>query len=421
MYCANCGKQILNNVNFCPYCGAKTTISSNTSSTDNTRSNSQINQTNRTQNQTRKIPSNRNNNIQRRRTIDRISDIISNIIIVIGVLLISLILISVIITIKNHLTQPSTHNSSNTVYSNNASTENKTEAEPINDSKQSTNMTIGSFEKDGDYYIGLMAVKSLDYIQTAFNNYKEDISPDHEIIYLFFDVYNNSDYLRKFPKNSITLYADSSKASTPNTNLRIGINGYEDYSSYEVDGGAKCLIIRAFEVEKGWKALTVFSNDLSWSVSPNDLLSEEFTYESLYDINLNFSLTEKGSIVYSKDYELHYDDFLIYTHTVLDQEREYAVFKFTINNYSDNTIDYNNVGYEMRAYHNLRLLDSADYTLNDNIDGYQNIYDVKEIKPNMSAKFYIPFETNDTHGSFICSYDTGYIVNKLLGYIYAEN
>ena len=78
---------------------------------------------------------------------------------------------------------------------------------------------------------------------------------------------------------------------------------------------------------------------------------------------------------------------------------------------------FSNVGHEMKAYWNNQLLDSATYTLNDNINGYSSVFDIDEIHAGLTAKVYVTVEVQDTKGVYECYFVIGYIKNERIGYV----
>ncbi len=282
-----------------------------------------------------------------------------------------------------------------------------------------TNMNIKQINKDGSFYIGLAAVKSLNYIQTATSWHTVDIPSNQEVIYVFLDVYNDSGKIKSF-REDISVYADSAKGSDPDTYSLVGIDGYQAYNSYEMDPETRALVIDAFIINKGWKELTVFCGDLSWKISPSDLMTSSYNYSSLYNLNVSSTLTPTGTTIYSDKYRLVYDNSGVYDVNGLTETEHYSVFMFTVQNTSDQALDYDNVGHNMRGYQNLRLLDGATWAMNDNIEGYTNVFELDEIKPGMSAKIYVAFPIKDSSGVFTCVYDSGYLFSEVLGTVTAR-
>ncbi len=303
----------------------------------------------------------------------------------------------------------------------------ETEKELFTVSSKSTGMKLNEIGKDKSFYVSVLGVRSSDKLETAVNNYSEEIPEGKEVLYIFVEVYNNSKKTENYSSDNISAYADSIQAEKPDTYFLVGIDGYKSMSSYKMDAGRKAMILKAVIVNKGWQELTVFANDLSWKVTPEDV-SNEFSYKTVLDTKDASSVNKEGDVVYSGKYELVYDGFEFYTVTnMFIGDKVYAVFKYTLKNQGESTIDYSMVGYSMRGYINNRLTDDASYTLNDTVNGYTNVFDVDEIKSGMSSKIYIAFEleaaeTNNisTFESVSMTYDAGYITSEVLGTVRAK-
>ena len=294
-----------------------------------------------------------------------------------------------------------------------------TEGLPFKVSSDTANLKIGEIVKDGSFYLGLSAVRATDAIYTPFDWDTTEIASGQEAIYILLEMYNDSEKIQSYSKN-ISVYADSVKASDPGTMTLVAIDGYQEYKATQLDPGMKLLYVEAFLVPTGWKELTVFAGDYSWKVSASEVLRTPYNYSTLFPVNAPPEMTaySAGDVIFNSDYTVIYDGCKDYIYNnIVSGDHYYAVFKFTIKNTSNETMDYDLVGYNMRGYQDLRLLDSATYTLNDNIDGYTNIYDIEELKPGMSAKAFVAFKTSTPGGLYTCAFDTGYITNNLLAYV----
>lgn len=312
-------------------------------------------------------------------------------------------------------------NSNSTAATQNVINETTEKQLPFTVAGGTTNLSVGEIAKEGDCYYGLACVRSLDRVQTAIDNYSENISSSQEVIYPIIEVYNASSKENRFSKSNISVYADSVKGSDPDTYYLVGVDEIDEFQSYEVDAYKTALIIEAFVVDKDWSELTVFWGDISWKLTPDDVSTEPYYYNSLYNLSPDYSFTSDESKIYDGDYELFFDGMEIYQHeNSFSGTTKFAVFEFTINNMSDSTLDYSLVGYEMRAYWNNLLLDSATYTMDDNINGYINVYDIGEVHAGMTAKVYVAFEITEESGVFECFYDVGYVNNERIGYVCVE-
>lgn len=330
-------------------------------------------------------------------------------------------------SLTNTTKSPSNSGSSSSSSASHNTPVKETEKELFTVSLKSTGMKLGEIGKDKSFYVSVLGVRSSDKLETAINNYSEDIPAGKEVLYVFVEAYNNSKKTASYSRDNISVYADSVQAEKPDTNFLVGIDGYKAMSSYKMDAGRKAMVLKAVVVNKGWQELTVFANDLSWKVTPEEV-SKEFSYKTVLDIKDASPVNKEGEIVYSGKYELVYDGFEFYTYTnMFSGDKVYAVFKYTLKNKGESTIDYNMVGYSMRGYINNRLIDDASYTLNDTVSGYTNVFDVDEIKPGMSSKLYIAFEletaeiTNvTTFESVSMTYDAGYITSEVLATVRAK-
>ena len=295
------------------------------------------------------------------------------------------------------------------------------ETAPLFDvSAESTNMKLGAIAKDGDFYVGLACVRTLDKVQTAIESYADELPSSQEMIYPIIEIYNASNELEKFRKSDIAVYADSVKASEPETYLLLGIDGFSEYQSYNLDPQKSAIVISGVAVEKGWNNLTVFCGDVSWSITPDDISKNPFEFGTLFETNKPQSLTEAGAVVYNEDFELVYDGFEIYEDKGVLGNKWYAVFEYTLNNTTGATIDSHLWGYQMRGYGNNRLFEDATYTLDASINGHTNLFSVDDIRAGMSAKIYVAFEIREQTGVFECYFDIGYISNEPIAYVCTE-
>ena len=288
-------------------------------------------------------------------------------------------------------------------------------------SSGSTGLSIGDIASNGNYYVGLACVRSLNNVQTAVNGYSEEISSGQEVIYPIIQVYNNSNTMRTFWDSGISVYADSIQGNDPDTIYKVGVDGIDELDSYCIDPGGTAVVITAFVVDEGWSELTIFLDDVSWTVTPDEISSSPYSYSCMFG-ETSLEQTPANTVVYSGDYELTYDGFEFYTYSnMFTGDERFAVFEFTVNNTSSTSLDYDLVGYEMRGYCNSRLLDDASYILDESINGYSNVYDVESVHAGMTSRVYVAFPIlDDDSGVFECYYDAGYISNNTLAHVVAE-
>ena len=160
--------------------------------------------------------------------------------------------------------------------------------------------------------------------------------------------------------------------------------------------------------------MDIFYGNYNWHFTSEEVSTEPYTGNLIINETNNREIDEIGKVLYGKNYEVTYDGFTTVP-AKYDFQDNKAVFKYTIKNTSDSLIDFNLVGYDMRGYIDNCLLGSATYSFDDTVDGYLNIYKLKEIQPGMSAKIYVAFDTKKTTGNFYNVFDVGYLSNEVLG------
>ena len=288
---------------------------------------------------------------------------------------------------------------------------------PFTYSDNQKGLSLGEIGKDGDFYIGLANVRISKNVQTALKIHSSDVPKNSEVVYPIVQVYNSSNDLNDFDYDSLEVYVDSVQANAPDTTYLSAIDNIVELNFSEIDCHRMAVSTDAFVVEKGWSEMTVFCGNISWTLKKDEVNTKTYEFQSLFNVEPDYKFTEVGSKIYDGDYELIYDGFKIHTfkHSLYGKLK-YALFEFTINNTSENDLDYTMVGYRMRAYRNSFLLGAPSWSMNDKIDGYANVHDVDSIRPGMSAKVYVAFEVKDSNGVFECCYDTGYINHNCIAY-----
>ncbi|GEM_PF-3816594 len=287
-------------------------------------------------------------------------------------------------------------------------------ANPNEKNVQTGEMKIGQYGKAGDLFVGLSGVRRIGYVETATSFYTQDIDSNQEMIYVILEVKNNSDKILTYSKSNISVYVDGIIAPEPDCIYLLAIDGIQEYQSYELDAYAKSLVIFGCLADKGWNELSIFSGNLQWKVTSDADLDTIYHYTSLFnDSDVKYDYSNKT--LDAKNHEIVYDGFTIHTMDILGDTQKYAVFMVTINNTSSESIDYSLVGYNMRAYQNNILLDDCNYVMDEVIDGYQNIFNIDDLKPGMTAKVYLSFEINSETGIFKLAFDEGYITNEYYG------
>lgn len=374
MKCSRCGKEIDDNLVFCPFCGISTGKYNDVPQETKTKT------------------------VSKRKKIFKPFIIICIIVI---------LLLSLVTKIpKTQVTSDSKETTASAI-----KTENKKE-----------NLQIGNIIKDNNLYIGISYIKSLNYYQTALEYYSEKIDSDNEVIYIFFDIYNSSSNT-KLLSEEITAFADSKQVIKTNSNLYAGIDGYKEYSSYRLDPNTQTILLKSFEVKKGWNEIKIYYNSIySWTVKPEDIKKEKFTGQSLYtNINYHKESTEMEKTIYNKDYCIKYCGFEVYDKKLAQKyDVKYAIFKFNIENKSDLPLNFDLSGKYMRAYKNNYLLPSAEHST-DKIGDYINFFDISTVPPEMSVNCYLAFEITSDSGEYCCVFDDGDIESHPIATVYSTN
>ena len=74
----------------------------------------------------------------------------------------------------------------------------------------------------------------------------------------------------------------------------------------------------------------------------------------------------------------------------------------------------------MTAYIDNYYAGTADYMVDEKIDGYSNIYNIDKIEAGMSANIYVAFEGSSKGKTAYMIFDDGYISNTVRGKVYVE-
>lgn len=282
-----------------------------------------------------------------------------------------------------------------------------------------TDLDVGTVVEVGDLEIGLSYVKRSG-THTDAMGINVDVAVGNEVIYAFFEVHNKGDELLDISKSSVSAYADSTKIEAVPDYMLFKEDNIKEYQSYEVDGGKYAIVPFNFEVKKGWESLTVFYDDCSWTIDANDVTREPYKFASLFEHKDDFIPTSIGDVTELSKYTLQFDGI-----EIIPQEYSWSgpwiAFKFTLNNTDSESLDLSLVGHKMRGYCNGYLTDDASYTVDNNLNGYINIFEVDEVKPGMNARVYVAFEIQETQGKFSMAFDDGYIFHNTAWMINAEN
>ncbi len=284
-------------------------------------------------------------------------------------------------------------------------------------SEKKTNLSLGGIAKSGNFKIGLQYVKRMNYLPTALGE-DTNIGAGNEVILPFFEAYNTSTSQQRIRFDDITCYADGVQVSKVDTYLNVECDGITQYYYADITGKAKVLSVKQFAVPKGWKQLKFFyGSDVSWTIKQKDVRSENYKYKSLFT-NANRTVTKKGTSIYNKTHTIVFDGAQKYSKQGLLKTSNYVVFKFTVKNTGSSALDYDMVGDNMTAYRNNSYIGDADYSLNEQIDGYSNIFDIDSIQPGMISKVYVAFNDMLEGNDYYMIYDEGYITDDIKGSVY---
>ena len=282
-------------------------------------------------------------------------------------------------------------------------------------------LSMGDITKVGDFYIGLAYAKRMDYLPTALG--EKEISPENEVVILFFDVLNAGDSRKTFRDSNLTGYADSTKVNEVETYIKVVVDGVEQYYAYDLDSGTQAMACVNFEVPKGWNELTVFYKDeTSWVINSSQVSSNPFVFAPLIKADTSRPITNVGDVIFDDDYKITYMGHKSITDSGFFSDSYLEVFLFSIANTSNQAIDYSLTGYNMAGYADNYFFSSPSWAYNEKVDGYINIYDIDSIAPGMSANVYIAFEkrTDVKNKSLYMLYDTGYIFDNQIASVYIE-
>lgn len=279
-------------------------------------------------------------------------------------------------------------------------------------------LKLGETGKSGDIYINLQYAKISSSLPTMSG--KTKVKKGNQVLLAFFELYNGGDSPTGVNPSDITCYVDGVQASDVESYIKVYADGIYQYYNETLDGGCQMLSVQDFEIPKKWEKIELFyESDCIWTISPDDTSKEKFKNHSVFEIDYSHDATEKGTVIYSDDYELTYNGIKIYHNKNYFANDYYAVFKFRIKNTSDEALDTSLMGYEMRCYRNNYYLGDASYTLNKKIDKHIDIHDIDSIEAGKSADVYVAFKIPGKTGSFYMIFDDGYISEHYCASVYA--
>ena len=204
--------------------------------------------------------------------------------------------------------------------------------------------------------------------------------------------------------------------------FKVKVDGIRQFYTVDLDPETKVISCEDFEVPKEWTEIKFFyESTCVWTVHQEDVKTEEYVMNPMFDDYISMESTKEGDTIYNEKYEIIYQGYTFHTEkNIVWGDKEYVIFKYTINNTSDAVIDYNTAGHEMRAYQNGYSLGDASYSIEDSIDGYLNVFSVDSIEKGMTANVYVAFQVDNHDGNFYMAYDDGYISNDLKGFVFVN-
>lgn len=285
---------------------------------------------------------------------------------------------------------------------------------PFPITKERTNLAIGEIAEYGDFCVGLAGVRMMDDYEsflegTFYDNYIPVLSDGQVVIHPIIQIYNAGNEVLYYDDELISLYVDNVQVSRvePQYSDSYWVDGLEELIYTDLDAGESSVIVSAFNVDENWSTLTIFYGDISWTVSREEAMTEPYVYTSMFNQG-EVPITEPGSTVYrNENYELVFDG----TETYNEGFRcTFILFEFTINNLTDSILQVE-VPNNVRAYYEHRLLDNPSSSIEDSINGYNNLYldhwnTFVEIHPGMSSKIFISYVINEETGTFECYFET---------------
>lgn len=302
------------------------------------------------------------------------------------------------------------------------------ESLPFEVSESKTDLNMGQIVLDHGVCYSLIGVRAMDQFEYPFSSSSSEpphLSSSEQAIYPIIQVYNASDTLVSYSASKVTLYVDSMQVENVDLRYYPTIDGIDYDQSGYIDPGKSALCIDTFPVNDGWSQITVFYDDMSWTITPDDLCTDEFVYSSFCGDIESYNITDQGTVIYSGDFEIVFDNAEHHTY----YNDDYILFEFTLNNTSDellsieigNTSNYNMI----RAYADSCELPPANHYMDDSISGYINFYDNDlyyhriEVHPGMSVQFYIAVDARGDSSVYECYIDTEF--DKDMAYVYENS
>ena len=286
---------------------------------------------------------------------------------------------------------------------------------PFAVNKTRTNLAVGEIaEYDDNFCVGLAGVRMLDEYDsflegTYYDNYIPVLPDGQVVIHPIIQIYNAGDEVHEYDDELISLYADNVQVTRVDAQYTDSywVDGLQELIYTDIDAGESSVIVSAFNVDENWSTLTVFYGDISWTVSREEAMTEPYVYTSMFNQG-EVPITESGSTIYrNTDYEVVFDGIETYNEGF---RCTFVLFEFTINNLTDSILQIDFPS-NMRAYYEHRLLEDPSGSIEDPVNGYNNLYldlwnTAVEIHPGMSSKVFISYTINEETGAFECYFET---------------
>lgn len=322
-------------------------------------------------------------------------------------------------------TESEVHNSEASANTYSTTTTNETSqtttTDPVTGTKTSfKDLKLGEIGKSGDLYIGLQYAKLSPSLPTL--NGKEKVKKGNQVLLCFFEFLNSGSTDTTADPSEISCYVDGVQAQDVEATFKVRADGVDQYYNETIDPGCQMLSVQDFEIPKKWEKIELFFNsDCIWTLTPEDTSKEKYKKTTLFEVDNSKTVTQKGDIIYSDEYELTFKGTKLYHHKTYFNNDYYAVFKFSLKNTGDDSLDTSLFGYSMRCYQDNYYMGDASWALSKKIDKHTNIHSIDSIAPGKSADIYVAFKASKKKGSkYYMVFDDGYISNHYCGSVYAE-
>ena len=223
------------------------------------------------------------------------------------------------------------------------------------------NMKVGDVGKDNDVYFCLVHMKKSNELAHEVANL-EYTDENHDIVFAFIDIYNNSEKVVSMYNNKFSCYVDNIKVDRMDTNFYVMEDGVKELRHYNLDPHTSELLLLQYEIPKDCKEIKIYyESSCVWKEDYSSLTEDAYNGEKpLMQIVKNEN-TPIGNIAVSGGYNLAFDGTDYYTTDKYGIHKEYIIFKYTINAKSKMIIP---SGHYMRCYQNGYLVLCQDLAQN---------------------------------------------------------